>query len=176
MRADGGERAVEGAHGGGDQRLLCEIAGVGDEIARGKIIGAVGHNIVASDQIEHIAGDEPHVVQLDRHMRVEPADGRGRARDLRHADVGRGVDHLALQIGERDLVVIDDAKRADTGSGEIEQHRRAQPAGADDQHTRALERRLAGSADLAQHDVARIPFQFVRGQLHRCSDPLGSAP
>ena len=95
-------------------------------------------------------------------MRVEPADRRGRTRDFRHADVGRGVDHLALQIGERDLVVIDDAKRADTGSGEIEQHRRAEPAGADDQHTRALERGLAGSADLAQDDVAGVAFKFFR--------------
>ncbi len=57
-------------------------------------------------------------------------------------------------------VVIDHAERADAGGGEIEQHRRAQAAGADHQHARGLELGLPRAADLAQHDVARIAFQF----------------
>ena len=61
-----------------------------------------------------------------------------------------------------------DAERADAGRGEIEQHRRAEPAGADHQHARAAERRLAGAADLAQHDVAGIAFEFVGAQHPTC--------
>ena len=48
MRANGGERAVEGADRGGDQRLLCKITGVRHEIARGEIIRAVGDDVVLS--------------------------------------------------------------------------------------------------------------------------------
>ncbi len=71
------------------------------------------------------------------------------------------MDHLPLQVGEGHVIVVDDADHAHAGRRKIEQHRRAEPAGADHQHPRALERRLAGAADLAQHDVPRIPFKLV---------------
>ena len=80
-------------------------------------------------------------------------------------DVRRAVDHLALQVRQRHGVVVDHAQRADAGRGEIQQHRRAQAAGADHQHARAAERRLAGAADLAQHDVPGIAFEFL-GRQH----------
>ena len=74
-------------------------------------------------------------------------------------------------------IVVDHAERADAGGRQIHQHRRAEPARADHQHARALERRLAGPADLAQHDVARVALQFL-GAQHGCTivlDPLGLA-
>src|ERR1700748_1080387 len=46
------------------------------------------------------------------------------------------------------------------GGGEIHQRRRAEPARADHQHGRLLQRLLAGSADLAQDDVAGVAFEF----------------
>ena len=134
-------RAAEEA--GTETLVLCDTNG-----------GALPH------EVEHVAGDQPRAVQFHRHMRVDPLDGRGCAFDLGHADIGGAVDHLALQVGERDCVVIDDTQRPDAGSGEIEQHRRAQSAGADHEHTRALERGLARPADLAEHDVAGIAFKF----------------
>ena len=70
------------------------------------------------------------------------------------------VDDLPLQVGQRHRVVVDDAERADAGGREILQHRRAEPAGADDQHARALQLLLARAADLRQHDVARIALEF----------------
>ena len=90
----------------------------------------------------------------------------GGAVDLAPADVGRGVDDLALQVGQRDDVVIDDAERADTRGRQIHQHRRAEAAGADHQHRRLLQRGLPGAADVAQHDMAGVAFEFV-GRQHR---------
>ena len=101
---------------------------------------------------------------LDGDMRIEPVDRRRGAVDFGRADIRRGVDHLPLQIRQRHHVVVDDAERADAGGGEIEQHRRAKPAGADDQHAGAAERGLSRAAHLAQHDVARITFEFVGTQ------------
>src|SRR5262249_47374039 len=43
----------------------------------------------------------------------------------------------------------------------IEQDGCAEPAGADHQHPRALDERLAGTADLAQHEVAGVAFKLV---------------
>ena len=93
-----------------------------------------------------------------------PRDRRLGAFALAPAD-GRGVvDDLPLQIGQRNRVVIDDAERADAGGGEIFEHRRAEPAGADHQHPRALQPLLPRTADLRQHDVARVALQFFVGE------------
>src|SRR6516162_7610817 len=168
VRPQGGERAVENADRGGDERLLGKEAGIRDEIARGEIVGAVGDDVVAGDQRERVCGGEPRRVRLHRYVRVEAADRGRRALHFRPADFGCAVDHLALQVRERDRVVVDDAERADPGRRQIEQRRRAQPAGADDQHARALERLLPRPADLAQDDVAGIAFELLRTE-HRLS-------
>ena len=98
---------------------------------------------------------------LDAHMGIEAAERRHGALHLGPADVLGGMDDLALQVGQRHRIVVDHAERADAGRREIEQHRRAQPAGPDHQHPRALERRLAGAADLAQHEMAGIALDLV---------------
>ena len=138
--------------------------------------------IVAADQSERVFRGQPDAMWLDGDMRIEPVDHRRRAVDLRHAEVRRGMDHLPLQVRQRDHVVVDDAERADPGGGQVKQHRRAEAAGADHQHPRAAERGLSWPAHLAQHDVARIAFEFVgtehglnisangaRNHLYRCA-------
>ena len=97
-------------------------------------------------------------------MRVEFRDRRRRALNLRMAEVGGAVDHLPLQVRQRHDVIVDHPERADARRRKIQQYRRAEPAGADDQHPRALERSLARPAHLAQHDVARVAFEFLRGK------------
>src|SRR5262249_50529291 len=91
----------------------------------------------------------------------ETPDHRRGGLDLRGADIGGGVNDLALQIRQRHDVIIDDAEGADPGSREIEQHRRTESAGANDQHAGAPERRLPRPADLAQHAMARVAFKLV---------------
>jgi hypothetical protein len=144
---------------------------VGNEIARGEIVGAVGDDVVAADEINRVRGGQAHTVGLDRHVRVQPLDQCGRAVDLGPAEVRSAVDDLALQIGQRHGIVIDDAERADARRGEIEQHRRAEPAGADHQHPGAAQRELARSTDLAQYDVAGVSLELLVGQ-HRVSSNL----
>ena len=87
------------------------------------------------------------------------------ALDLGDADVGGAMDDLALQVGEIDPVVVDHAQGADAGGGEILQERRAEPAGADHQHARGDQPRLAHAADLGQHDVARVAADLRLGEL-----------
>ena len=103
-------------------------------------------------------------MRFEPDMRIERVDLLGGAVDLAPADIRRGVNDLALQIGQRHDIVIDHAERADAGGGEIHQRRRAEAAGADHQHGRLLQRGLAGAADFAQHDMAGVAFEFVGAQ------------
>ena len=98
---------------------------------------------------------------FDRNVRIEPRNHGLRAVDLARADIVGAEDDLPLQVRQRHDVIVDNAQRADAGGGKIEQHRRTETAGADHQHARRLQLRLSGAADLAQHDVARITFQFL---------------
>ena len=97
-------------------------------------------------------------------VRVECEDLPGGAVDFLSADIGRGMNDLTLQIGQRHDVVVNRAERADAGRGEIHQRGRTETAGADHQHGGFLQRGLAGAADLAQHDVAGVAFEFLGTQ------------
>ena len=83
---------------------------------------------------------------------------------------------LALQVGQLDVVVVDDADGADAGGGEIQRQRRAEPAGADDQHARGLQLRLAGAAHVLQQDVARVAADFVFGEIEVHGDSIWCGP
>ena len=69
------------------------------------------------------------------------------------------------RLDSDDRVVIDDAERADPGRGEILDERRAEPAGADDQHPRRLQLLLPRPADIGEHDMAGVTGDFFRRQV-----------
>ena len=104
---------------------------------------------------------------LDLHLGVDGGERGARALDLGHADAVRGVDDLALQVGEIDRVVVDDADAPDARGGEVHQHGRAEPARADHQHARGQQLLLALAAELGQDDVARVARQLLVGKFER---------
>ena len=61
---------------------------------------------------------------------------------------------LALQVGEVDLVVIGQRDAPDAGAAEVQRHRRAKPAGTDDQRVRRQQALLPFDADFLEQDVA----------------------
>ncbi len=63
---------------------------------------------------------------------------------------------LPLQIAEIDHVEIDEADAADAGGREIQAQRRAETAGADEQHARGLEALLPVHADLGHDQVPAV--------------------
>ncbi len=95
-------------------------------------------------------------MQHEFDMRVERSGEAPGAVGLERADALRVMDQLAVQVGERDAVIVDDAQRADAGAGEIGDDGTAQPAGPHDQHAGALQRLLAGAAHALEHQVAGI--------------------
>ena len=102
-------------------------------------------------------------MHLDLHVGVDVAEGTARALDLGGADAFRRMDDLALQIGQIDGVVVDDAERADPGRSEIKQQRRAEPAGADDEDACGQQLLLAFLANLVQHQVSGVALELRVG-------------
>ena len=142
-------------------------AGVGDGVAGGEIVAAVEHDVPVGDQRARVGLVEPPLDLDHFDMRIEARDRLRGAVDLLAADVAGRVQHLAMQIGERDDVVVDDPERADAGAGEILQRRRAEPAGPDRQRARRLELVLPRPADAAQHDLPRIALDLFLAEFHR---------
>ena len=96
------------------------------------------------------------------HIRVDPRHRAARALDLGLIDLSGRVQNLSLEVRQRHRVVIDHAQRADPRCRQIQDRRRTQPPGADHQNPRCLELLLPRPADLVQHDVAGVAFQFFR--------------
>ena len=106
---------------------------------------------------------EAAVVLDHLHVGVQPFDEDPRRGRLRHPDPFGVVDHLALQVGGVDHVVVDQADRADARGGEVERGRRAEPAGAEQQHLRVQQLDLAVDADLGEQGVARVALALLGG-------------
>ena len=113
--------------------------------------------------LEDVAGVEPAVVLDHVDVGVEPFDEDPGRLGLRHPDPLGVVDHLALQVGGVDDVVVDEADRADPGRGEVERGRRAEPAGAEQQHLGVEQLDLAVDPDLGQQRVARVAVALLGG-------------
>ena len=94
-------------------------------------------------------------------VRVEALQRRRGARDLGGADGRRVVHDLALQVVEADAVVVDDADGADAGRGEIGEQRRAEAAGADDEHARGFQLLLALASDFLEDKVALVALDLL---------------
>src|SRR5680860_1588273 len=180
--AEGGELSVERSHRSRHQWELGQVAGIVEKIARGEIVRAVGDDVEAAQDIERVLRDQPRRIELRLHMRVEPLDGGGCTLGLGATHVGGVVHDLPLEIVEAHPVVVDDADLADARRGQIQKERRAETAGTDHEHARRLQALLAFAADLLQHQMAPIAFDFVFGEHDgfnlcvRAAHCQGSAP
>lgn len=166
MRADRGERPIEPAERRRHERPAGLVAGVGDGVARGEVVGPIGDHVVAGDQVDGVDRSDPHDVGDDPHVRVEMRHRIGGTLDFQTAEIRRSMDDLALKIRQRDRVVVDDTDRADPGRSEVLDQRRAEPPCPDDEHPRGPEAGLARTADLGQHEVAGVAFDFFRCEGH----------
>jgi hypothetical protein len=97
-------------------------------------------------------------------MRVQGPQAPGSYLGLGPAQVGGAEKHLALQVTFLHAVVIHDPERADPGGGQVQQQRRAQTAGPDDEHAGAFEFLLARQAELRDDHMPAVPRPFGRGE------------
>ncbi len=148
-----------------DVGLAQQHAGVVHQVARGKVVGAVGDDVVVLQNVEGVGARE-HGLVLDH---VDRGIQRGEfffgGIELLTAHVAGGVQDLALQIAGIDHIEIDQPQRANAGRGQVERQRRAQSARAHAQDARGLQLLLALHAHFRQDQVARVARELVAREL-----------
>jgi hypothetical protein len=123
-------------------------------VARGEVVGAIEDHIGARDRGEIL---QPLVDRDDGDVGIDGIQRRARRVDLYGADRLGAIEDLALQVGEVDLVGVDEREAPDAGRREIERRRAAEAAGADDQRVRRAQLLLPLDADLGEQDMAAVP-------------------
>ncbi len=141
-------------------------AGIGQRVAGCEIVRAVEHDVEAANDRRRVRFVQPQSDRLDCDMRIDAGDRSFGALRLRPPDIARRMDDLAMQIGERNGIIVDDPERADAGACEILQRRRAEPARADDERARGFELVLAGAAQPMQDDLARVALDLFTREGH----------
>ncbi len=126
---------------GEHQRQAVREAGVVDEELEAGLVGALEH-----DRARRLRGEQRAEVVLVDAQAQRPDGERGstaaqahaRGLDLGHADVGDGVEDLAMEVGGVDDVVVDDRERGGAAGEQPEQGRTAETAGAEDEEVSAV--------------------------------------
>jgi len=140
-------------------------AGGIDGVAGGEIVGAVQHHVGVADQFcePGCIGFFTEGVDLD--MGVELFQCESGRIDLVHAYALFGMQNLALQIGQIDLVMIHQGDAANTCRGQIKRSGGAKSAGTDDQRSGSEQPALPFYAYLVEQDMARIAQQLLVIQI-----------
>src|SRR6202035_1443156 len=136
-----------------DVGLARKDAGVVDEVAGGKVVGAVDDDVVGGEELHGVAGVQARVVRHQLDQRVDLVEAGERGVELRPADVRAAVEHLAMEIRLVDDVELDEPEGADPRRRQVETDRRAQAAAADHQHAGGLQPPLPLGAHLGHDEV-----------------------
>ena len=115
--------ALEGEYGCGNQRLSLEHAGIVDEVARREIVGAVGNDVVFTDNFPRVIATQRAGMFLDGDMRVQVAEPLGAARELGLADLAAAEEDLAMQVRSVHGVEFDDTDPADACRRQVHRQR-----------------------------------------------------
>ncbi len=161
------ELSLEAVDTGLHEGTPFEHAGVVDQIPRRERVGPVQHDIVVADDAPRVLAREHGLPGLDPHVRIQGFHAGACRLCLGHADAGRVVQDLPLQVVHRDRITVQQSESPDAGGGEIQRCRRAESAQTDDQHRCRTQSLLAVETDVRQYDVARVALEFVRGERHR---------
>ena len=157
--------AFKTQHGGGDERLFQQMAGIAQQKSGGEIIGAIADDIVLRDQGFRDRRIHPHGVNLNPGLRVERPQRLGRALRLVLTNPRGGMGNLPLQVGQFQPVMIHQPNAAHPRRRQIQRQRRAQAPRPHHQHPRRPQPGLAYSADLTEQDVAGVAVEFSLGEI-----------
>ncbi len=144
---------------------MGQHGGIIHQVARREVVGAIEDQVVLREKVHRIVGLQAQLVQHHVHQRVDLEHRVAGALCLGPADIGLTVDDLPLQVRFVDHVELDDPDGADAGRGQVQQCRRSQPAGSDDQHFGILETLLAVHPRGPDDQVTAVPGNLVPGQF-----------
>ena len=130
-----------------------QIAGIG-------IVRAINHQIMGADQRVGIAACQARLYRFHRHARVQRRHHAGGLHHLGGADAVGGMQDLAVEIADLDMLIINKADMADTGSRQIEPGGRAKPASPDKKNARCQQAFLPLFANVRHDRLSGIAFKI----------------
>ncbi len=148
-----------------DVRLAEEHAGVVDQVAGGKVVGAVHHHVVGLEELQGVVRGEAGLVGHHVDVGVDLGQALAGCRELRPAHVRGAVEHLAMEVRLVDHVEVHEPQGADPGGRQVEGERRAQAAGSHHQDARGLEPALPLRPHLGEDQVAAVAAALGRLDL-----------
>ena len=125
---------LESDDGCGDQRFAFEHAGIVDQVAGRKVVGAVGNDIVSGNDLAGVVAGQRAGVLSDLDVRVEVAKPRCAAGEFGLPYLAVAEQHLAMQVRRVDLIELDEPQAADAGRRKVHCQWRAEPAEANQQY------------------------------------------
>ena len=127
------------------------------QVLRGEVVAAVHDRVVPPEQRGGVRRRERLRVHVDREVRPERPQRRGRGFGLPLTDGVGPVDHLAVEVGDVDPVVVDHPDPPDPRGGEVEEGGRPQAPRAHDEHGRREEPFLPDLPQLFDENVPTVP-------------------
>uniref|UniRef100_A0A6I8N4N3 Dolichol-phosphate mannosyltransferase subunit 1 n=2 Tax=Ornithorhynchus anatinus TaxID=9258 RepID=A0A6I8N4N3_ORNAN len=159
-----GQLALQPQRAGRHQRPAAQHAGVADQVAGGRVVGAVGHQVVAPHQVRRRGGGERPRVGHHLHGRVEAAQRGGGRVDLGLPGPGLAVQDLAGQVARLHHGGVQQAQPPHARRRQVLGQRAAQPAAAHHQHGRAGQAQLPADAQLRQDQLPAVAQDLRRRQ------------
>ena len=147
-------------------RLAGEHACVVHQIARGKVIRAVGDDVEVAKNFQRILAAQPRVEFAQIQKWIDPRQFIRRGIQFLPAHVGSRMNDLPLQVGVIHYIEIDQTQRAHARGCKIKRQRRSQPARANAQHARRFQLLLPLHADLRHDQMPRVAQDFVLAECH----------
>ena len=149
---------------------MAETSGV-ELVTDRDVVGTVEHQIVGGDLRRQRRVFQPCVERRELNVGIHPRQRAAGGVDLRLADGGVAVQGLALKVGERHGIEIEQGKLADACRRQILRGGAAQPAEADDQHARGFQLLLTVKIEIAKNNLPVIAQHLRIAQLHAHYSP-----
>ncbi len=125
-------------------------------VANGDVVGAVEHQIVIGNLRRQRRLIQQGIERDQTDVRVNARQRLAGGIHLRLAEGGVAVQRLALQVGERDSVEIEQGELPDPGGGQILRGGAAEPAEADHQHASGFFNRSWPSKSKPRKTICRL--------------------
>lgn len=123
--------SLELEDGSVDEGLFKKVGGVVGSEAGGEIVGAIEDGIIGGEEIETVFGFKATRMEDDLDVGIDLAEAGFRAFEFRGANTFGVVENLAVEIGEIDLVGIDETDFTNACCCEIEDGGRAKATSSD---------------------------------------------
>ena len=146
------------------ERQPQQDGGVVDEIPRGEVVRPVDDHVPAAQQTQSVVGRQTSPVGDDLDVGVERPDRLGRRIHLGTPHGGCDMDDLALEVGDIDVVVVDEPDRAHPGGRQVQGCRCPEPAGTDEQDPGRADALLPHEPHLRHQRVAVVALQLIAAQ------------